>query len=108
MPRLAEKTAQYYGVRREVSQPADLATLLLARMLYDVPPKTPRPVLDLVRQLKGEPDAQPLEGVNQQRGGDVFKGWLRRYLMISETIKGTSFYPLHPALTVMWWVRGMT
>jgi hypothetical protein len=100
MPRLAEKTAQYYGVRREVSQPADLAMLFLARMLYDVPPKTPRPVLDLVRQLKGEPDARPLERVNQQRGGDVFKGWLRRYLMINETIKGTSFYPLHPALAM--------
>ncbi len=100
MPRVAEKTALYYGVRREISQTADLATLLLARLLYDVPPKTPRTVLDLVKQLKGEPDARPLEGVSQRRSDAAFKKWLRRYLMINETIKGTSFYPLHPALTL--------
>lgn len=96
MPRVAERTVLYYGVRREVSQVTDLATLLLAKLLYDAPAKTPRAVLDLARRLKDG----PLEGVSHKRSDEQFKQWLRSYLIINETIKGTSFYPLHQALTL--------
>lgn len=96
MPRVAERTVHYYGVRREVSQTADLATLLLARLVYDAPPKTPRAVLDVARRLKDG----PLDGITHRRSEESFKQWLRGYLIINETIKGTSFHPVHPALTL--------
>ncbi len=96
MLRVSERMVQYYNVRREISQIADLATYFLARLTYDVPARQPAAVTELVRRLKGA----GLDNVSQGRKDEAFQQWLRGYLVVNETIRGTSFYPLHPALTL--------
>lgn len=97
MPTISETLYHdYYQIRREVSQPADLATLLLARLYYDPPARLPSQLSDLIGRL-GTGSLAVLSG----DGADNFSRWLyQNYLVINKTVKGVSFYPLHPALTL--------
>ena len=99
MQRVSERMVQHYRVRREVSQTPDLATYFLARLLYDAPARQPAAVGELVKRLK-EGGLQGLAPNAKDDKIGQFQQWLRGYLLVNETIRGTSFYPLHPALTL--------
>lgn len=84
-----------YQLRREVSQPPDLTTLLLSRLIYTPPGRRTNVIANLERSLKeGE-----LEGVKGSQS-QAFARWLYNYLVINETVKGVSLYPVHPALSL--------
>lgn len=95
MQSVSERLYQMYQVRREVSQPADLATLLLARLVYDVPDRLPAEIHELVSRV----EQGRLEGL-AGRKAPLFARWLYGYLTVNKTVKGVSFYPLHPLLTL--------
>jgi hypothetical protein len=95
MQTVSERLYQMYQVRREVSQPPDLATLLLARLVYDVPARLPGDIAALVKNM---PEGQ-LEGLVGRRAAS-FGQWLYSYLVVNKTVKGVSFYPVHPLLTL--------
>ena len=95
MATVSEHIYQMYQVRREVSKPADLAILLLARLIYDPPVRQPAPITELVSRLQ----TGQLNSLTGQRAGE-FTRWLYDYLVVNETVKGVSFYPVHPALTL--------
>lgn len=84
-----------YQLRREVSQPPDLATLLLSRLMYTPPGRRTNAIANLERRLK-EGDLEGVKG-NQSH---AFARWLYDYLVINKTVKGVSFYPIHPALSL--------
>lgn len=85
----------HYQLRREVSQPPDLATLLLSRLAYTPPGRRTNVIANLERRLK-EGDLEGVKGSQSQ----AFTGWLYNYLVINQTVKGVSFYPIHPALSL--------
>jgi hypothetical protein len=86
----------YYQIRREVSQPADLATLLLARLRYEPPARLPSQLSELISRLE-----TGSLGVLSGDGANNFSRWLyHNYLVVNKTVKGVSFYPLHPALSL--------
>lgn len=95
MASINDRIIQHYHIHREVSQTADLAALLLGRLLYEPPHRTPVVVSELVKRLH----SGQLEGLSGNRAAD-FGQWLTGYLVINKTVKGTSFYPLHPILTL--------
>lgn len=95
MPTISELMYAHYKVRREVSQTADLATLLLARLEYEIPSRLPAGVVEIVQRI----ERGPLERVSGRRSAE-FARWLSDYLAINRTKRGVSFYPLHPILTL--------
>lgn len=95
MTSVALRIVQRYNVRREVSQPADLASLLLARLVYNPPYRRTRPIIELESRLK----TSNLIGVQGRRAKE-FTHWLYKYLVINDTVRGVSFYPVHPALSL--------
>lgn len=86
---------EQYQLRREVSQPPDLATLLLARLIYTTPGRRTQPIANLEQRLQNG----TLENMSGSHSA-AFTRWLYDYLRINQTVKGISFYPIHPALSL--------
>jgi hypothetical protein len=86
---------EHYQLRREVSQPPDLATLLLARLVYTPPARRTQAIATLEQSLQDG----TLTHVNGNQA-QAFTRWLYHYLVINRTVKGVSFYPIHPALAL--------
>ena len=53
MGAISDRIFGRYQVRREVSKPADLATLLLADLIYEQPARLPAEVNDLILRFLG-------------------------------------------------------
>lgn len=95
MTRVSPRIAQIYNVRREISQPADLTTLLLAQLVYEPPQRRTAEIKTFEsRFYNGK-----LEGISGKNAA-AFTRWLYQYLVINDTIRGISFYPIHPALSL--------
>ncbi|PLS78252.1 MAG: hypothetical protein CYG59_19490, partial [Chloroflexi bacterium] len=95
MPSVSETIVQAYRVRREVSQTPDLATFLLARLLYAPGERRPAAMSHMVQRL----NTGALRGLEGGRARE-FAHWLREYLLINETVRGITFYPIHPVLAL--------
>jgi len=94
MATVSEKFANLYRARREMSDPADLARLFMARLLYPADTRLPAQVVDLVKVLK---DGR-LKSVTGSKSGE-FASWLRDYIVLGQRTRGVSFYPIHPVLS---------
>jgi hypothetical protein len=92
---VSELLAQYFQVRREVSQTSDLANLLLVRLKYDLTTRQSSAIKDLERRI----ETGPLNNVTGSKSLD-FTQWLYQYLIINKTIRGVTYYPIHPALAL--------
>lgn len=97
MTTVSTRTTQHYTIRREVSQPSDLAILLLEYLVYTPPKRQPGVVGELVKRIS----EGNLKNLDNQRKDTTFRDWLQTYLTVLRTVKGTSFYPIHPALTLV-------
>ena len=94
---ISERFSDHYSMRREISQPADLVSLLLRVLFFEKVRKTPAGVKALVERLRTGNLTQ-IEGRDQER--ERFTHWLWGYLKVNKTAKGVTFLPLHPALTL--------
>lgn len=94
MATVSEKFTQLYRARREMSDPADIARLLIARLYYPEDTRLPVAVNDLVSRLR----AGDLEGVSGKKAGE-FADWVRDFVTLGQRRRGTSFYPIHIALS---------
>ena len=93
--KVTERINEWYLARREVSRTVDLATSLLAYLLYDPPDRLSPLVRDLVGRLRDE----RLVGLSGPQAG-AFTSWLNDHLTANKTVKGMSYYPVHPVLTL--------
>lgn len=94
---VSTRLVEQYQIRREVSQPADLITLLLARLKYDGTSRQTEPL----RRLASGLQSGQLQGVSGDADKiQAFTRWLYDYLVINDTVRGISFYPIHPALSL--------
>jgi len=94
MTKVSEKFANLYRARREMSNPADLARLLVARLYYPADTRLPTTVTNLVKALEnGE-----MEGLAGKRA-DEFAIWVRDFITLGRRTRGVSFYPIHPMLS---------
>ena len=96
MPTVSESLSQQFQVRREVSQTSDLADLLLGRLKYDQTSHQASAVKDLERRL----EAGPLNNVTGPKSQEFIRWLTSQYLVINKTIRGVSYYPIHPALAL--------
>jgi hypothetical protein len=95
MESISERLYQNYQVRREVSQPADLAVLLLSKLLYAPTRTTPSIVGEIVQKIK----SGQMQNLSGSKVADFCK-WLYEDLLINKTIRGATFYPVHPILAL--------
>lgn len=93
MPTVSEKFATHYRARREMSDPADLARLFIARLCYPVEARLPAAVSDLFKAV----ETGQLAHLTGRAAGE-FSGWLRDFVTLGRRTRGVSFYPLHPLL----------
>lgn len=94
MATVSEKFANLYRARREMSDPADLARLFVARLLYPSDTRLPAAVTDLVKAL----DGGKLESLTGKKA-DLFAAWMRDFITLGRRTRGVSFYPIHPILS---------
>jgi hypothetical protein len=94
MATVSEKFANLYRARREMSDPADLARLFVARLYYPIDTRLPASVTDLIEAL----ETGDLEGVEGSKAHD-FAAWVRDFLTLGRRTRGVSFYPVHPMLS---------
>ena len=96
MADVSEAIFNKFLVRREVSQTPDLATLLVARLFY--PGGSFQAATAIVKAVLEKQLKQLSVGTELEN--EAFTAWLQRYLTINSTVKGTSFYPVHPVLSL--------
>ena len=96
MATVPEKFAHYYCARREMSDPADLARLFVARLFYPADTRLPATVTHLVEALK-HGKLKGLAGSKADVGKSV--EWLRAFITLGWRTRGVSYYPLHPMLS---------
>jgi len=94
MATVSEKFASHYRARREMSDPADLARLFVARLYYPADARLPATVTNLVEALKNG----KLEGLTGSKA-DKFADWIQNFITLGRRTRGVSFYPLHPMLS---------
>ena len=94
MATVPEKIATLYRARREMSDPADLARLFLARLYYPADVQLPPAVPSLVETL-GSGQLKGLSGAKARE----FAAWLEGYIVLGRRTRGVSFYPIHPVLS---------
>jgi len=96
MARVSEKLVGLYRARREMSDPADLARLFLARLCYPSDVRLPGTIANLVKAvLNGQWKKGRIVGPKAAE----FTTWLRNYIVLGQRTRGDSFYPIHPALS---------
>ena len=93
MATVPEKFAHYYCARREMSDPADLARLFVARLFYPADTRLPATVTHLVEALKHG----KLKGLTGSKTRE-FADWLRGFITLGRRTRGVSYYPFHPTL----------
>jgi hypothetical protein len=96
MATVSELLSQHFQVRREVSQTSDLANLLLGKLKYDLTTRQSSAIKDLERRL----DSGPLNNVSGSKSSDFVRWLTNQYLVINKTIRGVTYYPIHPALAL--------
>ncbi|TEU10468.1 MAG: hypothetical protein E3J21_26330 [Anaerolineales bacterium] len=94
MASISAKFANLYRARREMSNPADLARLFMARLCYPADTWLPATVTDLVKVLKGG----RLKGLTGHEA-NKFAAWLHDFIVLGQRKGGASFYPIHPVLS---------
>lgn len=94
MTTVSEKFAAHYRARREMSDPADLARLFIARLCYPLDSRLPTAASELFKSVKTGQFTQ-LSG----RAAGGFAVWLRDFITLGHRTRGVSFYPLHPLLS---------
>ena len=92
MATVSEKFADLYLARREMSEPADLARLFLARLLYGSQSEAGGLAAAVAALQSGQ--WQSLKGADRSE----FAQWLRGYLVLGRRTRGVSYYPIHPVL----------
>lgn len=92
MATVSEKFAELYLARREMSEPADLARMFLARLLYGSQGDTSGLALALAALQSGQ-----WQGLKGNQAAE-FAEWLRGYLVLVRRVRGVSYYPVHPVL----------
>ncbi len=93
MTTVSEKFAAHYRARREMSDPADLARLFIARLCYPVEARLPAAANELFRAVE---TGQLTQLTGRAKG--EFASWLRDFVTLGRRARGVSFYPLHPLL----------